>query len=328
MAQQDKVILMNSIKDILSTSVTEAQMNNIMGKVSATLNSYDIVYHQDEVSTNSNEWIESFLSSKEVESRSVKTIKQYRYRLNRFLKEVNVPFNLVNVYHIREYFAKLKSKGNCENTIKGIYFILSSFFGWCQNEGLITMNPCANIGNIKVPKVIRKPFTQVDLELMRSNCKTIRDKAIIYFLQSTGCRISEACSVNIEDVDFTNMQLSVKGKGAKERMVYLDAVSVMILKQYLSTRTDSYPALFIGKGTQRMGKGGIEKMLHQLEDITSVENIDLHRFRRTLATNLIDRGMSIQDVAKILGHENINTTMKYIYQSDTAVKSSYLKYTA
>ena len=153
-----------------------------------------------------------------------------------------------------------------------------------------------------------------------------RDKAIVCLLLSTGCRISELCALNRGDVDFQNKQCAVLGKGNKERTVYLDSVASMILKRYLKSRTDFSQALFVGKGTERLTPGGVRFMMKTLEEDSGVENVHPHRFRRTLATNLLNRGMPIQEVAKILGHEKLDTTMMYAFVDEQNVKASYCKY--
>ena len=204
--------------------------------------------------------------------------------------------------------------------------MFNSFFGWIHREGLIPTNPCANLNPIKCKKEERKPFSDIDIERLKEACTNVRDKAIITFLLATGCRISEVCALNIEDIDFQNQECVVLGKGNKERTVYLDNIATMQLDKYLSCRFDRDKALFIGKNTIRMHPGGIRKRLHELGDKAGVTNVHPHRFRRTLATNLIDRGMAIQEVAKILGHEKIDTTMKYVYTNQVNVKNAYRKF--
>jgi len=219
-----------------------------------------------------------------------------------------------------------KERGISNGTLDGIRSTLSSYFGWLQKEGLIEKNPCGNLGTIKCAKVVRQPYSSEDLERLKEGCKTLRDKAIVSFLLSTGCRISEVCGLNRDDIHFDTLECKVLGKGNKERIVYLDAVSAMFVKRYLNGRKDDNPALFVGKFKERLEPGGTRIMLKALERRTGVENIHPHRFRRTLATNLISRGMAIQEVAAILGHERIDTTMKYVCLDKSAVKNSYRKY--
>ena len=203
---------------------------------------------------------------------------------------------------------------------------MCSFFGWLWREGLIEKNPCGNIATIKCKKVIRKPYTPEEVERLKESCLTLRDKTIICVLLSTGCRISEVCNLNRDDIDFQRLECKVLGKGNKERTVYIDSVTAMMLKRYILTRDDITQALFTGKGTQRLTPHGVRKMLTGVGERAEVENVHPHRFRRTLATNLINRGMPIQEVAAVLGHDKIDTTLKYIYIEDENVKSAYRKF--
>jgi site-specific recombinase XerD len=220
----------------------------------------------------------------------------------------------------------LKKEGACDTTIGGYRDIIHNYFGWLYQEGLVPKNPSANLGNVKAPKTSRRPFSHTEIERLKEACTTTRDKAILLFLLSSGCRVSEACALNRNDINLQAGEAVVFGKGAKERTVYINEIASMILRRYLDERTDSSPALFVGKGTERMTPGGIRAALKTLEERSGVSNVHPHRFRRTLATNLIDRGMSIQEVAAILGHERLDTTMKYVYISQGNVKNSYNHY--
>lgn len=243
--------------------------------------------------------------------------------MNRFFKYLSIPIDEINVYHVRKYIAYMKEQGSCDVTLEGYRAIIVSFFKWCFNEGLLQQNKIANFSAINYEKKVKLPFTDTDIELLKESIDNDRDKAIICFLLTTGCRISEVCQLNIKDIDFTNKEAIVLGKGNKRRKVYFDDYTCLLLNRYISSRTNTSIALFSGKGTERITPHGVRKMLKTLEEQSGVENVHPHRFRRTLATNLINRGMPIQEVAKILGHENIETTMKYVYISDENLKSSY-----
>jgi site-specific recombinase XerD len=182
------------------------------------------------------------------------------------------------------------------------------------------------VGAIKCAKKIRLPYSAEDIERLKETCGTIRDKAIISFLLSTGCRVSEVCALNREDIDINSLECKVLGKGNKERTVYFDKVTAMLLNRYILTRDDISPALFIGKGSKRLTAQGMRYMLKKVSEKANVENVHPHRFRRTLATNLIDRGMPIQEVVAVLGHDRIDTTTDYIYIEKENVKSAYRKY--
>ena len=270
--------------------------------------------------------LRAFLDAKRLEGRSEKTIYGYRRIIERMLESVKVPTYEISIYNLRSYLMQERNRGISDVTLEGNRNVFSSFFGWLYKEKLIQDNPCANLGPIKHIKKIRVPFSEVEIEMLKEACKTARDKALISFLLATGCRISEVCNLNRDDIDYQNLECTVLGKGNKERTVFLDDITAMLLKRYLAERTDDMPALFIGKGTERLAPGGVRFRLNEIADRAGVQNVHPHRFRRTLATNLIDRGMSIQEVASILGHENINTTMTYVYINKENVKNAYRKY--
>lgn len=214
-------------------------------------------------------------------------------------------------------------------TLDGMRRCYSSFFSWLDAEEIIPHNPCAGIKQIKYKKDVKKPFSAVDIEKMRNACSSnIRDLALIDFLYCTGCRVSEVARLNISDINFEALECVVIGKGNKERYVYLSEVAAMHLREYLDSRQDDYEALFAGKGTERLQKNGIEAIVKNIGKKAGVDNAHPHRFRRTLATNLLDRGMNIQDVAEILGHADLKTTQIYCYISKKNVKAAYCKYAA
>lgn len=322
-----KTVLMKSIEEQLSDTLTVSQLNSVMGTVSSRLEEYEVEHSESGgMNAGSEEMLSAFLAAKEIEGRSERTIERYRYVLNRMLSAIPAPVSKINVFHLRKYLMDLKAAGNAERTLDGYRNIFNSFFGWLTNEGLIARNPAVNIAAIKSVKKVRLPFSDVDIALMNESCESERDTAIVFFLLATGCRISEVCALNRADVDLKNMECTVFGKGAKERTVYLNEVAAFMLNRYLYSRADSSPALFVGKGTERMTPGGIRFMLKSLEKKSGVENIHPHRFRRTLATTLINHGMPIQEVAAILGHDKIDTTMKYVFIAKENVRNSYRKF--
>ena len=272
------------------------------------------------------DFLQAFLDAKEIEGRSPKTIAHYRYIITRMIKEINVPIRRITVFHLRAYLMRKKTSGLADKTLEGMRSVLCSYFGWLQKEGLLQENPCANLAPIKCAKKVRVPYSEVDIERLKESCWCCRDKALISFLLSTGCRISEVCALDRDSVDYESGECTVLGKGNKERTVFLDDVTVMLLKRYISNRVDDSLALFAGKGTDRMTPGGIRARLNNIAERASVRNVHPHRFRRTLATNLINHGMQIQEVASILGHEKLDTTMKYVFMDKTNVKNAYRKY--
>jgi len=206
---------------------------------------------------------------------------------------------------------------------------MCSCFGWLWKEGLIVSNPCGNLEPIKCPKMVKKAFSPAELERIKEACgNNLRDKAVVCFLLATGCRIEETTLLNRNDIDLVNKEITVFGKGAKERTVYLDEIAASVLQRYFASRKDDSPALFPGRGSKRMTTGGLRAMLKRIEDKCGVENIHPHRFRRTLATILKKKGMPIEEISIILGHEDIRTTMKYICIDKTDIKHNYLRIVA
>lgn len=321
MTIQEKKTLDNLVQKNLEDEVTVRQMKTIRNALQSAYAEMETMSRQS-VDMESDHYIEAFLQAKTVAGLSEKSIERYAYVLARLLASVQVSAGHVTVDHIRKYFAEELGRGICENSIRGYRDVFCSFFGWLWREGLIPTNPCANLEPIKVPKLQKAPFTAAEVELMKEACTSARDKAIICFLLATGCRIDEVARLNRSDVDLSNKECKVFGKGAKERTVYLDGIAVTMLKRYFATRTDDSPALFVGRGSDRMTTNGIRTMLKRIEKSCCVENIHPHRFRRTLATNLT-RYMPVQEVAMILGHEKIDTTMKYVTVEKTSVKHHY-----
>lgn len=273
--------------------------------------------------------LKKFIATKRIEGKSEATLQRYAEACLNLIRFVRKPLQEVTTYDIRFYLAvKRQQDHNSNRTLDGLRRVFSSFFGWLSAEGMIGRNPCASISQIKYKKEVKKPFSAVDLEKIQTACVTVRDRALVEFLYSTGCRVSEVSGLDIADIDFDKAECVVTGKGNKERMVYLSPVAMMYLKRYLNQRDDISNALFIGKGCKRLSKGGIEAVVKRIGISAGVENVHPHRFRRTLATNLLDRGMNIQDVAKILGHADLKTTQIYCFISQNNVKSAYLRYCA
>lgn len=327
MSTTAKLTFAAELKDRLSDKLTLKDINIVLEALTDQMPLYEMDRRNDNASQKEfDDMLNLFMDAKRIEGRSEKTLERYKYILNRFRKTDNTPIREITVYNIRNYLSSEKNRGISDNTIRGYRDVFLSFFGWIHREGLIQVNPCANLNPIKCRKEVRLPYSDIDIEKMKECCTTARDKAIVSFLLATGCRISEVCGLNRDDVDFQNLECTVLGKGNKERTVYLDPVSAMQLQSYLEQRTDNDKALFIGKGTERLHPGGIRKRLNEIGEEAGVQNVHPHRFRRTLATNLIDHGMAIQDVAFILGHEKIDTTMKYVYVEKQNVKNSYRKY--
>ena len=327
MSIASKQTLLRDIEKSLGSVVTVDTLTTIMKILSEHLSVYDVEQTGDQFNdVETEELLGVYLDAKRIEGRSDKTIERYRYIIQRVFDAVNVPVRKISVFHLRKYFSDEKARGISDRTMDGTRQVLSAFFGWLLKEGLLENDPTVNLGSIKSIKKVRKPFSQSEIERMKEACENDRDKAIIATLMSTGCRISEMTQLNRNDVDLDHLECKVLGKGNKERVVYLDPVAGMMIRTYLSEREDSSDALFVGRRGERLQPGGVRAMLVRLADAANVEHVHPHKFRRTLATNLIRRGMPIQEVACILGHDKLDTTMGYVVLDKSEVKNAYRKY--
>ena len=320
-----KVSFMTQMEAGMTDTLTVDQMKKMQTVGYAILDKFDLVELEDEMEQD--DLLDCYVSAMKVECRSQKTIDRYVYVIGRMMEFVKVPTRRVSVYHLRNYLTHEKERGICEQTLEGYREIFSAYFNWLQRESLIDRNPCVNLGVIKVPKKEKKTYTDAELERLNWFCGNIRDRAILHFLRSTGCRISEITGLNRDQVNLELLECVVHGKGNKERTVYLDEVAGMLLAEYLNGRIDDVPALFINKQHDRLNPGGVRAMLNKLAKKAGVDHVHPHKFRRTLATDLARHGMPIQEVAKVLGHEKLDTTMKYVVLNKDDVKASYRRYT-
>lgn len=311
----------------LSKELTAHDLTVVQTKLNSLLNMYEIEDIPDSKSDfESDDLVQAFMDAKKIEGRSKSTIEYYQYIIGRLLKEVNRPIRNITVFHLRNYLMTRKDAGTSDRTLESMRSVYCSFFGWLFKEGLLPDNPCANLAPIKCSKVVRLPYTPVELEKLKEACETTRDKALIAFLLATGCRVSEVCGLDRDDIDFQKSECIVFGKGSKERKVFMNDVTLMLLNRYFDERKDRSPALFVGRGSDRITPQGVRNILCTVGNKAGVQNVHPHRFRRTLATNLIDHGMPIQEVAAILGHDKLDTTMTYVYLDTENVHNSYKKY--
>ena len=326
MSLEIKVSFLKELETVLSSRITATDLSTTLTAAADVLEHYEFsrVIHEEEGF--GVDLIDAFLSALKVQGRSEKSLGLYQYTLNRLMNDLGIPVRSVTVYHLRSWLAKEKERGISDNTLKGNRWCFSSFFGWLWREGLINKNPVDNLGTIKTQKKVKEVYADVDIEKLKSACTSLRNLAIIAFLLSTGCRISEVTQLNRDDINFQDMEVVVLGKGNKERTVFIDSVTAMHLKNYLDSRKDDDSALFVGKRRNRITPGGVRAMLKALAEAAGVEHVHPHKFRRTLATMLIAHGMPIQEVAAILGHEKLDTTMEYVVMDKTTVKNSYRKY--
>jgi len=321
-AKQD---FLRNAESALSNILTASLMSGVLRALSDVMEGYEMrAIH--EWAEEHDDCLKCYLDALSVECRSQQTIDRYHYVIGRMMAFAKVPTRKITVYHLRAFISAEKERGIADRTLEGYREIFSAYFNWLQRESLIDKNPSANLGAIKCAKKEKKTYSAVDFENLNRSCKCVRDRAIINFLSSTGCRISEMTGLNRDDVDLDKLECVVHGKGDKERTVYLSDVAGMLLGEYLSSRMDDNPALFISHLRSRLHPNGVRYMLAGLAKATGVDHVHPHKFRRTLATDLARHGMPIQEVAKILGHDKIDTTMQYVVLNKDDIKTSYRRY--
>lgn len=271
----------------------------------------------------------NFLSAKRVEGCSERTINYYRTTIFKMLDDVGLKIEDITTDDLRKYLADYKDKNNAsKSTIDNVRRVLSSFFSWLEDEDYILKNPVRRIRKIKTKKVVKEVISDENFEILRDSCSNIRDLAMIELLASTGIRVGELVNLNIDDVLFNERECVVLGKGDSERIVYFDAKTKIHLLKYLDSRTDDNPALFVSfkKPHNRLGINGVERRIRELRNEANIKKIHPHKFRRTMATNAIDKGMPIEQVQKLLGHVQIDTTMQYAMVNQSNVKIAHRKF--
>lgn len=275
------------------------------------------------------ELMEAFLAAKRVEGCSQKSLKYYRSTINAMLDTVGKQVQEIVTGDLRTYLtAYQKEKNSSKVTIDNIRRILSSFFSWLEDEDYILKSPVRRIHKVKTASNIKETYSDETLELMRDSCTEMRDLAMIDLLASTGMRVGEMVLLNREDIDFNERECAVFGKGDKERMVYFDARTKLHLQSYLDSRTDENAALFVSLKAphSRLTIGGVETRLRELGKRLGVSKVHPHKFRRTLATMAIDKGMPIEQLQQLLGHKRIDTTLQYAMVKQSNVKLAHRKY--
>ena len=277
------------------------------------------------------EFLKMFLDAKRIEGCSDRTIKYYRVTIEHLLKNVVSPIRKITTEMMRAYLVDYQKINNCgKTTVDNIRRNISSFFSWLEEEDYILKSPMRRIHKIKTQKTVKNIISDEEIEKLRDNCKNIRDTAMIDLLYSTGIRVGELVKLNIEYIDFSERECVVFGKGDKERRVYFDAKSKIHLKNYIESRKDNNPALFVTLNApyDRLKISGVEIRIRELGRMLNLEKVHPHKFRRTMATRAIDKGMPIEQVQKILGHSQIDTTMQYAIVNQNNVKASHRKYIA
>ena len=321
--------LINDVLQEMLPFLNNAQTERLQNVLQHTLWSYDVNKKTDERESREQDLVSLFLSAKRIEGCSEKSLKYYQATIQTMLDELGKGVKEINTEDIRGYLTGYQRKRKSSRvTIDNIRRILSSFFAWLEDEDYILKSPVRRIHRVKTASNIKETYSDETLELMRDNCSEIRDLAMIDLLASTGMRVGEMVLLNRDDIDFNERECIVFGKGDKERMVYFDARTKLHLQTYLTSRADEDPALFVSLKAphKRLSIGGIETRLREMGKRLGVPKVHPHKFRRTLATMAIDKGMPIEQLQQLLGHRRIDTTLQYAMVKQSNVKLAHRKY--
>ena len=325
---------MNLILDIvtgMSGCLNKEQTDKLKVVLSQCLKNYDIVEKTTEIAlpyqSQNTELLKRYFAWKSTEGMSVRSLKSYKFIVDKALNEIQKPIPEITEDDLFMYLSMLKYNGAKDTYLRNVRNYLSALFNWLFSKKLIANNPMNGISPIKIDKTIKEAFSSVELEKLRRATKTTRDLAIVELLYASGMRVSEMEALNRSDIDLVNKAVKVYGKGGKERWVYINDTAAYYVDAYLRSRTDNDFALFVGLRNPytRLDVSAIQRMLRELGKRTGIKKVHPHRFRRTLATDLLRKGMTIEEVSMILGHEKIDTTMGYCNINQQSVKNEYMR---
>lgn len=325
-----KRYIIQTVLSKMRESLDNGRMKQLESILENVLSDYEIT-SKDELPSkdDSMHMIGKFLEAKLIEGCSEKTIIYYRQTILRMYERIGKELVIITTDDLRHYLTDYQEKGGLSRvTIDNVRRILSSFFSWLEDEDYILKSPVRRIHRVKSAFTIKDTYTDEALEMMRDNCKNLRDLAIIDMLASTGMRVGEMVLLNRDDINFHERECIVFGKGKKERIVYFDARTKLHVQNYLETRTDNNPALFVTLNAphNRLKSGGIETRLREIGRELGMDRVHPHKFRRTLATMAIDKGMPIEQLQKLLGHQRIDTTLQYAMVKQSNVKLAHKKF--
>ena len=322
--------LINDILQRMLSSLDNMQMRHLEQVLKQSFLYYDVIDTEKNVEKDdTDDIVERFISAKRIEGCSEKTLKYYQTTIDAMVVAVNKNVQRIQTEDLRLYLTQYQEKHKSSRvTIDNIRRILSSFFSWMEDEDYIIKSPVRRIHKIKTACSIKETYSDEELEKMRDNCEELRDLAIIDMLASTGMRVGEMVLLNRDDINFAERECVVFGKGDKERIVYFDARTKLHLQEYIDSRMDDNPALFVTLRApyKRIQIGGIEHRLREMGKQLDIKKVHPHKFRRTLATMAIDKGMPIEQLQKLLGHQRIDTTLQYAMVKQSNVKTAHRKY--
>lgn len=320
--------LIADIEQQMQKILDNGQLEQLHHVLMRCFQDYEITTREN-VYADETDYAELFLAAKKIEGRSEKSLGYYESTIDKMLISINKSVKHITTDDLRNYLADYQKEHNSSKvTIDNIRRILSSFFGWLEDEDYVVKSPVRRIHKVKTGKTVKETYSDEALELMRDSCTELRDLAMIDMLASTGMRVGEMVLLNQDDINFDERECIVFGKGDKERIVYFDARTKMHLKAYLDSRNDDNPALFVSLTSphNRMKIGGIEVRLRKIGNELGIPKVHPHKFRRTLATMAIDKGMPIEQLQQLLGHQRIDTTLQYAMVKQSNVKLAHRKY--
>ena len=325
-----KNALIIEVMQLMLPVLNNAQMQQLKQVMEQTLFHYEVFGAETKPEEDdNNDLIAMFIAAKRIEGCSEKTLKYYRTTIDAMTSSLGKNVRHVLTEDLRAYLTEYQRKNQSSRvTIDNIRRILSSFFSWLEDEDYIIKSPVRRIHKVKTVSSIKETYIDEELEKMRDNCDELRDLAMIDMLASTGMRVGEMVLLNRADINFAERECVVFGKGDKERIVYFDARAKLHLQQYLDSRTDNNPALFVTLRAphERIKIGGIEHRLREMGKRLNIPKVHPHKFRRTLATMAIDKGMPIEQLQRLLGHQRIDTTLQYAMVKQSNVKTAHRKY--
>ena len=324
--------ILNDIVSGIKDALSDKQLIQVSNSIKDVLAKYEInkkASNEERREKENTELLETFLSAKKIEGCSDKTIHYYQSSIVKLLKGLSKCIKEICTNDIRRYLAEIQEKNNLSKvTIDNLRRIFSSFFSWLEDEDYIAKSPVRRIHKVRTDTLVKEVLSDENIETLRDSCNEPRDLAMIDLLLSTGVRVGELVKMNRDDIDFQERQCKVFGKGNKEREVYFNARTKIHLQRYLESRTDDNPALFVtlSKPHTRLTISGVEVRLRKMGKVVHIDKVHPHKFRRTLATMAIDRGMPIEQVQKLLGHVRIDTTLHYAMVNQTNVKMAHRKF--
>ena len=321
--------VMKEIEQKMASILNNEQKEKLKEVLLYTFYNIEVTSIKDELVEDNTDYAKMFIAAKRIEGCSERTLNYYETTIRVMIEKLSKKINSIETEDLRNYLSEYQAKNNCSKvTIDNVRRILSSFFAWLEDEDYIMKSPVRRIHKVKATQTVKETYTDEELEEMRDACVEIRDLAMVDFLASTGVRVGELVNLDRVDIDMQERSCVVLGKGGKEREVYFDARTKIHLQNYLNSRIDNNPALFVSllKPYDRLKISGVEIRLRELGKRINIKKIHPHKFRRTMATKAIDKGMPIEQVQVLLGHRKIDTTLQYAMVNQNNVRNSHKRF--